>query len=403
MKINLPDSVNAIINRLEQNGYEAWAVGGCVRDSLLGRTPKDWDITTSALPEEIKSIFSRTIDTGIEHGTVTVMYEGIGYETTTYRIDGKYSDSRHPDSVEFSRSLDEDLKRRDFTINAMAYSENCGIVDLFGGVGDLNNRIIRCVGDPVERFSEDALRILRAIRFSAELNFDIDDKTLEAASKLKERLRMISAERIHVELEKLIMSSNPEKIEFLHSSGVDEVIMPDLPKSVKEDPLTIKKLSDMLAAAPRDKRVRWAVLVHMIRSGIDILRELKFDNDTIHAVSELLRLENVRLTGISDAEMRRVMHNAGSENMPLLFDYRHTIDPETDYSGAVRQYEAICSRGECTSLKDLAVSGTDLMESGVPAGKEVGRILNVLLEEVMEDPASNKREVLIDKIKELKK
>ncbi|MCR5323763.1 MAG: CCA tRNA nucleotidyltransferase [Lachnospiraceae bacterium] len=431
MKIDLPQSVNAIISRLEQNGYEAWAVGGCVRDSLLGRKPKDWDITTSALPHEIKRIFTRTIDTGIEHGTVTVMYEGTGYETTTYRIDGKYSDSRHPDSVEFSRSLDEDLKRRDFTINAMAYSDNGGIVDLFGGINDLNDRIIRCVGNPIERFSEDALRILRAIRFSAELDFDIDPDTLEAAAQLKDRLKLISAERIHVELEKLIMSSHPEKIAFLHSTGVDEIILPELKKAIEsesagehensvrtenadnpaniynpadshgfqicrqDDPLTVKTLSALLSSAPHDKRIRWAILLHVTKSNTDLLQRLKFDNNTIHAVSELLCLENEKLVGLTDAEMRRLMHNAGSDNMPLLFEYRHAIDPEADLKCAIAQYEAVLHRGECTCLKELAVRGTDLIGCGVPAGKEIGRVLNLLLAKVIEVPELNTKEALL--------
>ena len=395
MKINIPDSVKAIITRLEQNGYEAYAVGGCVRDSLLGRAPKDWDITTSALPDEIKKVFGRTIDTGIEHGTVTVMYDGEGYETTTYRIDGKYSDSRHPDSVEFSRSLEEDLKRRDFTINAMAYSDRRGIVDLFGGIDDLDDRIIRCVGNPIERFSEDALRILRAIRFSAELDFDIDDKTLDAAALLKDRLELINAERIHSELERLITSAHPEKIDFLNSTGVDSVIFPEFAKAAKKDPLTIPVLTRLLKASPYDKRIRWAILLHMTGSGIVPLKRLKFDNNTIHAVSELLRLENKELIGLSDTGMRRFMHNAGAENMPLVFDYRQSIEPDTDHSGAISQYEAIRERGECTCLKELAVTGSDLMEYGVPAGKEIGRILNLLLEEVLEEPASNTREHLL--------
>mgnify|MGYP002747897424 FL=1 len=173
-KINIPGSVKLIIDVLENNGYEAFAVGGCVRDTILDREPQDWDITTSALPEQVKELFNRTLDTGIQHGTVTVMIKHVGYEVTTYRIDGEYNDSRHPESVEFTSNLIEDLKRRDFTINAMAYNEREGLVDAFDGINDINNKIIRCVGEPEERFGEDALRILRAVRFSAQLGFDID-------------------------------------------------------------------------------------------------------------------------------------------------------------------------------------------------------------------------------------
>ena len=167
-KIDIPDSVKLIIDVLEKNGYEAFAVGGCVRDTILNRKPQDWDITTSALPNQVKELFNRTIDTGIEHGTVTVMMKRVGYEVTTYRIDGEYNDSRHPESVEFTVNLIEDLKRRDFTINAMAYNPNVGLVDAFGGIDDIKNKVIRCVGQAEERFTEDALRILRAVRFSAQ-------------------------------------------------------------------------------------------------------------------------------------------------------------------------------------------------------------------------------------------
>ena len=193
-----------------ENGYEAYAVGGCVRDSILGRVPGDWDITTSALPMQVKGLFRRTVDTGIQHGTVTVMLGRNGYEVTTYRIDGKYEDSRHPESVEFTPKLEEDLKRRDFTINAMAYNDEHGIVDIFDGVGDLQRKIIRCVGDPLERFTEDALRIMRAVRFSAQLGFSIEEETRKALKVLAPNLKHVSAERIQVELVKLLMSPHPD-------------------------------------------------------------------------------------------------------------------------------------------------------------------------------------------------
>ena len=193
MKIQLPEKVRQIIETLQSHGYEAYAVGGCVRDSLLGRVPGDWDITTSALPEQTKALFARTFDTGIEHGTITVLLDKEGFEVTTYRIDGKYEDSRHPSEVTFTRSLSEDLLRRDFTINAMAYNDESGIVDLFGGMEDLQNRIIRCVGQAEARFGEDALRIMRAVRFSAQLGFGIEEKTQEAIRLLASNLRQISA------------------------------------------------------------------------------------------------------------------------------------------------------------------------------------------------------------------
>ena len=202
MIIDLPKNVENIIERLKEHGFEGFAVGGCVRDSLLNKTPTDWDITTDALPADMKKIFKKTFDTGIAHGTVTVLMDGVGYELTTYRIDGNYSDGRHPDSVSFSKNLSEDLCRRDFTINAMAYSHNKGIVDLFGGRKDLQNGVIRAVGDAKKRFDEDALRMLRAVRFAAQLGFKIDDDTFAAIREKAKLLSKVSKERIFVELNK---------------------------------------------------------------------------------------------------------------------------------------------------------------------------------------------------------
>jgi len=223
----MPQNVVDIIERLENAGYEAFAVGGCVRDAALGRIPHDWDITTSALPEEVKALFRRTIDTGIKHGTVTIMIQNEGYEVTTYRIDGKYQDHRRPDSVNFTRSLEEDLKRRDFTINAMAYSESKGLVDLFGGISDLHAHIIRCVGKADDRFNEDALRILRAVRFAAQLGFVIDKETQDAARHHAEDLSAVSAERVEAELTKILLSEHPEEIDEAYSLGITKIILPE--------------------------------------------------------------------------------------------------------------------------------------------------------------------------------
>ena len=212
LTILLPEKVRYIIHRITQAGYEAYAVGGCVRDSVLGRKPDDWDITTSASPRQIKGLFERTLDTGLKHGTVTVMLGQEGFEVTTYRIDGDYEDGRHPKEVTFTASLLEDLKRRDFTVNAMAYNDQDGLVDAFDGIKDLRAGIIRCVGSPEERFSEDALRILRAIRFSAQLGYRIEPQTQKAIEELAPNLRLISAERIQAELIKLVASPHPENL-----------------------------------------------------------------------------------------------------------------------------------------------------------------------------------------------
>ena len=222
--MRVPADAEQIIEKLNEHGFEAYVVGGCVRDSLLGKEPEDWDITTSAKPEEVKAIFSRTIDTGIQHGTVTVMLNRQGYEVTTYRVDGEYEDGRHPKSVDFTTSLLEDLKRRDFTINAMAYNGREGLVDAFGGMEDLENRVIRCVGSAVNRFTEDALRILRAVRFSAQLDFRIEDETYEAISLIAPNLEKVSKERIATVLTKLLLSGHPEKMKRVSDTGAAQAV-----------------------------------------------------------------------------------------------------------------------------------------------------------------------------------
>ena len=235
IKIEMPQAVKEIIERLESAGYEAFAVGGCVRDAVLGRVPADWDITTSAMPEEVKGLFSRTIDTGIQHGTVTVMKDHVGYEVTTYRIDGEYEDARHPKEVSFTSNLVEDLKRRDFTINAMAYNDRVGIVDEFDGIEDLEKGIIRCVGEAKDRFGEDALRMLRAVRFSAQLGFKIDETTKEAINELAPNLEKISAERIQAELVKLLVSDHPEYLRAAYETGITAVVLPEFDDIMKQE------------------------------------------------------------------------------------------------------------------------------------------------------------------------
>ena len=228
MTINIPQKAEQILRTLNEAGYEAYVVGGCVRDSILDRVPGDWDITTSALPEQVKELFHRTVDTGIQHGTVTVMMGKEGFEVTTYRVDGEYHDGRHPDAVTFTRSLEEDLKRRDFTINAMAYHPGHGLVDLFGGMEDINRKIISCVGDPVERFTEDALRMLRAVRFSAQLGFTVEENTKAALARMSGNLEHVSAERIQTELVKLLVSDHPDYLRTAWETGLTREFLPEL-------------------------------------------------------------------------------------------------------------------------------------------------------------------------------
>ena len=271
MKIQLPEKVKFIIDTITAAGFEAFAVGGCIRDSILGREPNDWDITTSAKPEQVKALFRRTIDTGIAHGTVTIMLDKEGFEVTTYRIDGEYEDSRHPKEVTFTSNLIEDLKRRDFTINAFAYNETTGLVDAFEGLKDIENGVIRCVGDAKERFTEDALRILRAIRFSAQLGYEIEESTKEGIRLLAGNLRHISAERIQVELTKLLTSPHPDYIRVAYETGVTAVILPELDECMRTEqkhPHHCYSVGEhtlqSLDKVPPVKELRLAMLLHDI-------------------------------------------------------------------------------------------------------------------------------------------
>ena len=263
IEMRVPADAEQIIEKLNEHGFEAYVVGGCVRDSLLGKEPEDWDITTSAKPEEVKAIFSRTIDTGIQHGTVTVMLNRQGYEVTTYRVDGEYEDGRHPKSVDFTTSLLEDLKRRDFTINAMAYNGREGLVDAFGGMEDLENRVIRCVGSAVNRFTEDALRILRAVRFSAQLDFRIEDETYEAISLIAPNLEKVSKERIATELTKLLLSGHPEKMKRVSDTGASRYISEPFFKAA----VLSKGELRPLGCLPAVKYMRWAGFLRREQGG----------------------------------------------------------------------------------------------------------------------------------------
>ena len=399
MHIKLPEKVKYIISRLEKNGYEAYAVGGCVRDSILDRVPEDWDITTSAKPEEVKKLFQATIDTGLQHGTVTVVIEKEGYEVTTFRLDGDYSDGRHPDRVAFTSSLTEDLKRRDFTINAMAYSENAGLIDRFDGEKDLEDGIIRAVGDAEERFSEDALRMLRAIRFAGQLNFDIAEKTFDAIKKLSPDISKVSVERIAKELEKLLLSGNPEYITLVYEAGIFEVIAPEIAALFKTGEIYNAIEAVRRASYPEKKglyQIRTALFLE--RMGADsaakLLKRFKLDNDTINTVKKLIGLLQ-RDIETSALEMRRTVKEAGHKIMPILLEARSA----KGLCNNSELYRKIIERGECTSVSELKVNGRDLIEAGVPKGVMIGETLERLLESVIEHPELNTRESLLLEVK----
>lgn len=391
--ISLPGQVDYIIEKLAGHGHEAYAVGGCVRDTLLGREPGDWDITTSASPAEIKSIFSRTIDTGIAHGTVTVMVDRCGYEVTTYRIDGKYEDGRHPSSVEFTKNLLEDLKRRDFTINAMAYNKESGLIDSFDGIGDLNRKRIRCVGDAGERFREDSLRMLRAVRFAAQLGFTIEKSTGEAIRTLAPGLSRVSRERIQAELTKLLLSPNPQEAEKLFAYGLAGEISPQLAESFQK--ADTERMLGRLAETERDAILRYTVFLSILegtpaqrreRTGC-FLKELRFDNHTIEYVSRLSEHQDCRLS-CELPLLRRQIVEMGEDIFPYLLKLQ----------GAEHQaqlYARMKERGDCLSIKELAVDGNDLIKAGIKPGRELGEKLKELLYLVLDMPERNKREELL--------
>lgn len=401
--IELPKDVRYIIDILTQNGYEAYAVGGCVRDSILGRVPGDWDITTSALPQQVKALFRRTIDTGIQHGTVTIMLGKNGYEVTTYRIDGKYEDSRHPESVEFTPNLEEDLKRRDFTINAMAYNDENGVVDIFGGIDDIRNRIIRCVGNAHDRFTEDALRILRAVRFSAQLGFEIDKATKDAARELAPTLVKISRERIHTELNKLLLSDNPDYFSVVYELGVMKVIISELEGVNSGD---IDRLKVLIKRTKPCLPERYAALLSVI--GKDktraVLKGLKLDNATISMAVKLVEYLGIT-PALTEPQMRHYINEVGKEDALRVIDFNLAFASEDEYKGYTDMRNicvTVLERGDCTSLKELRITGKLLMNSGFEAGKQLGGLLEELLLEVLDNPALNDTEYLLERAKELK-
>jgi len=402
VRIELPKDVRHIINVLMENGYEAYAVGGCVRDSILGRTPGDWDITTSALPMQVKALFRRTIDTGIQHGTVTVMLGKNGYEVTTYRIDGKYEDSRHPKSVEFTSNLVEDLKRRDFTINAMAYNDEHGIVDVFDGMGDLKRKIIRCVGKAHDRFDEDALRILRAVRFSAQLGFDIEDDTAKAAKELAPTLVKISRERIHTELNKLLLSGNPDYFSVVYDLGVMKIIIPELENI---DAHKLDRIQHFIKKTRAVLPERYAALLSCVDADTAgrILKGLKLDNATISMAAKLVKYYNMNPV-LSEAAVRHYINEVGENDALRIVDFNISIcgsELNKGYTDMKKICVMVKERGDCTELRNLKISGRDLMEAGFPAGKQLGEILQKLLCEVLDNPKFNEYNYLLKRAVEL--
>ena len=389
---NIPQDVLFLLQELNAHGYEAYIVGGCVRDSILGRIPQDWDVTTSALPEQTKALFAHTFDTGIQHGTITVVLHRVNYEVTTYRIDGAYADCRHPDAVSFAENLTEDLLRRDFTMNAIAYHPQEGFRDPFGGQEDIACGIIRGVGEAAKRFREDALRMLRCVRFAAQLGFAIEDQTWAALCTNVALIRKISVERIREELEKTWLAPFQEKTPLLWESGLLRRVDPFL-----DDCLQSRRevILQQLAACPRDALLRWCIVLQAAtpQDARDFCKRMKFDNHTKSRVC--LLLEQLAEDAPTDAyAMRKRLSSIGAEAMRQLLTIQAILRPLSPHAVSRALLEKILADGDCLGLKTLCLTGKDLMQLGAPHGKLLGEVLGQLLEFVLEEPSRNTRQCL---------
>lgn len=407
-KLELPKYVVRVIDRLEACGYEAYAVGGCVRDMIMGREPNDYDVTTNALPEEIEKCFDgwRVIETGIKHGTVTVISDGNNIEVTTYRIDGEYADNRHPKEVTFTSDIAEDLSRRDFTVNAMAYSHRRGFVDVFGGRDDIERRVLRCVGDPHQRFCEDGLRILRALRFSSVLNFAIDKDTEREIHKCAELLKNISVERILSEFTKLINGIAAEKI-LLEYRDIIEMFIPE----VRDVDLRVySDAVSLLGACPREKCIRFAAFLGTL-GGTDGLIEntlgrLNSDTRTKRTAKAIYYQS---LEGVADDRMsaRYAIYRCGYEvahSAAELCLVSAKLRGSTEYETAKKYIENIelenSAENRCLSLAELKINGGQLMKLGIK-GADIGKTLSALLCAVIEERLINDETELLGAAQQL--
>ncbi|HDK7138854.1 TPA: HD domain-containing protein [Clostridium botulinum] len=439
IKIEIPKGVKYIINTLQENDYEAYIVGGAVRDSLLERKVNDWDITTSANPQEVVNIFEnlgyKIIPTGLKHGTVTILISSIGYEVTTFRVDGEYEDNRHPKEVKFTSNLREDLKRRDLTINAMAYNDKIGLVDYFHGLEDLNNKIIKCVGNSKDRFNEDSLRMLRCIRFASQLNFHMEESIKLNIRELSRNIANVSMERIRDELCKILVSSQPVYgIKNIVELNLIDYIIPELKvcvgfkqHNIHHDKDVYEHILSVVENVPNKLELRLAALLHDIGKPKcfsigdngqghfyghqkisadmtkDILKRLKFDNKTIDKVDKLVYNHMARYNKLRTPNIKKFINKVGIDNLDDLFELQIA-----DIKGSAKEYhsfdnvlnlkikcEKILSEKQPLTIKDLDINGHDLMKLGINQGKEIGIILNKLLDIILENPNLNNKEDLI--------
>jgi len=432
-KSKIPDEALYVLNKLKENGYESYLVGGCVRDLCLGRTPKDFDLTTKATPEEVISIFDHTIPTGVEHGTITVVIIGIPIEVTTFRTDGIYTDNRRPDSVEFGATIEQDVSRRDFTINGLIYDGE--VTDLVYGLGDLLNKVIRCIGNADDRFKEDSLRMMRAIRFSCQLGFTIQYVTREAIVNNAKLIKNVSQERVRDELVKILLSDRPsEGIELLRRLGILQYILPELQSCVGFDQHNkyhrknvYNHILNVLDATPNGLNIRLSALFHDIskpktftmgedgcghfyshhKVGADktkeIMKRLKFDNETINNVCILVYEHMSRYPKLREGSAKKLLKRLGEQNVDDLINLQIAdiigSKPPFNFEDVVllkNELKRIIEFKEPISVKQLAVNGHDLIEMGIKPGKRMGLILNELLQLVMEHPEMNAKEELLE-------
>lgn len=440
MNIKLPSGVSYIIRELNRNRHEAYVVGGSIRDALIGLVPKDYDITTSANPEEVMRIFKKTIPTGIQHGTVQVITSDGMYDVTTYRSEGDYRDNRYPTNVIFIDDLVEDLKRRDITINAMAYNTEKGIIDPFNGTEDIKGRIIKAVGNPTERFKEDALRILRAVRLATVLDFNIEENTLQAIVETMDGLRFISVERIREELDNILLSDNPSRgISLLYHLGLMKYVLPELmPIAIfnqfnpYHDKDVLNHTLEVLENTPKNLAIRLAALLHdsgkpstftVDEKGIGhfydhekisaqisklALSRLKYDNKTVNTVNKLISFHMVSLETKNELKLKKLINNLGKENISALIDLKTADFIAKPDSGSSKLYEVaefrdrvlqIIERKDPLSVKDLAIDGNDILNLGVKEGRLIGKVLSELLELVLKNPELNKSDILLNIVK----
>ncbi len=438
-QIEISKNAGDVLKILNSGGFKAYFVGGCVRDSIIGILPYDWDIATDAHPEDIKALFEKTVDTGIKHGTITVFENGESFEVTTFRIDGEYSDKRRPDKVEFTSLIEKDLARRDFTVNAIAYHPETGFIDPFDGITDIERRIINPVGNPDKRFSEDALRMLRAVRFSAQLDFSVADSILKSITKNSSLIKNVSPERISDELTKILVSPNPQKLKILYDTVLLSQIIPELSfcfETEQNHPSHVFNVGDhsLYSVANIDPLpvLRWAMLFHDIgkpyvkttdekgvdhfhghsklsaKLALDIMERLRFDNSSIDIIVRLVKNHDREIV-LEYAPVRRAINKIGDDIFPYLLQVKRADsmaqNPQTLFGKLefldklAFIYNDIKEKNQCFSLKDLAVTGDDLIREGFKEGAKIGETLEMLLNKVIENPEMNNKDFLLNLIR----